>query len=311
MTELCEFQCHSHTVGTVGDKSIPNDHVPVRLVIECPRIRQSEYLVIRRWLTQHSLFACALHEAHRNMMWDDDPFVALHQFKEVVARACYKAWRAIWVNTPTTLGAKLLIVCTALRACRNQLDSTVQQCCSSWELAAMQCALNEALSSASQMPAAKVMMALQDCQTDGQAADAISACAQVKMEDPPILLRIHKSERPGIWILFHNTDGQNQCRTSTTQRFSQTKPVRTPICRTKVGKKVRKDSLGSGMGKGTESGNAHLFTENKVYSYRYTWRTGKWKERSRIRLSMRKKLMKRVDLDEPTSFIDHVYLGQT
>ena len=65
------------------------------------------------------------------------------------------------------------------------------------------------------------------------------------------------------------------------------------------------------MGKGTESGNAYLFTENKVYSYRYTWRTGKWRERSRIRLSMRKKLMKGVDLDEPTSFIDHEDLGQT
>ena len=65
------------------------------------------------------------------------------------------------------------------------------------------------------------------------------------------------------------------------------------------------------MGKGTESGNAHLFTENKVYSYRYTWRTGKWQERSLIRLSMRKKLMKGVDLDEPTSFIDHEDLGQT
>ena len=50
-------------------------------------------------------------------------------------------------------------------------------------------------SSASQMIAAKVMdviARLPDC--DGQAADAISAYPQVKMEDAPRLLKILKSE---------------------------------------------------------------------------------------------------------------------
>ena len=56
-------------------------------------------------------------------------------------------------------------------------------------------------SSASQMTAAKVMdviARLPHC--DGQAADAISAYTQVKMEDAPRLLRIPKSECPDIWI---------------------------------------------------------------------------------------------------------------
>ena len=54
-------------------------------------------------------------------------------------------------------------------------------------------------SSASQMTAAKVMDArLPDC--DGQAADAISAYTQVKMEDVPKLLKIPKSECPDVWI---------------------------------------------------------------------------------------------------------------
>ena len=35
---------------------------------------------------------------------------------------------------------------------------------------------------------------------DGQAADAVSACTQVKMEDAPKLLKILKSECPDIWI---------------------------------------------------------------------------------------------------------------
>ena len=56
-------------------------------------------------------------------------------------------------------------------------------------------------SSASQMTAAKVMdviSRLPGCA--GQAADAVSAYDQVKMEDAPKLLKIPKSECPDIWI---------------------------------------------------------------------------------------------------------------
>ena len=56
-------------------------------------------------------------------------------------------------------------------------------------------------SSASQMTAAKVMDViawLPGC--GGQAADAVSAYTQVKMEDAPSLLQIPKSERPDILI---------------------------------------------------------------------------------------------------------------
>ena len=56
-------------------------------------------------------------------------------------------------------------------------------------------------SSASQMTAAKIMdiiSRLTGC--DGQAADAVSACTQVKLEDAPRLLKIPKTECPDIWI---------------------------------------------------------------------------------------------------------------
>ena len=56
-------------------------------------------------------------------------------------------------------------------------------------------------SSASQMTAAKVMdviSRLPGCA--GQAADAVSAYTQVKMEDAPSLSKIPKSECPDIWI---------------------------------------------------------------------------------------------------------------
>ena len=56
-------------------------------------------------------------------------------------------------------------------------------------------------SSAPQMTAAKIMdiiSRLPGC--DGQAADAVSAYTQVKMEDAHKLLKIPKSECPDIWI---------------------------------------------------------------------------------------------------------------
>ena len=56
-------------------------------------------------------------------------------------------------------------------------------------------------SSASQMTAAKIMdiiSRLPGCA--GQAAEAVSAFSQVKMEDASKLLTIHKSECPDIWI---------------------------------------------------------------------------------------------------------------
>ena len=62
-------------------------------------------------------------------------------------------------------------------------------------------ALTEQGSSASQMTAAKVMeimSRLPGC--SGQAADAVYAYRQVKMEDVPTLLKILKSECPDIWI---------------------------------------------------------------------------------------------------------------
>ena len=62
-------------------------------------------------------------------------------------------------------------------------------------------AVTEQGSSASQMTAARVMditSRLPCCA--GQAADAVSADTQVKMEDAPKLLKIPKSECPDIWI---------------------------------------------------------------------------------------------------------------
>ena len=56
-------------------------------------------------------------------------------------------------------------------------------------------------SSASQKTAAKVMDIISRLpRCAGQAADAVSAYTQLKIEDAPKLLKIPKSECPDIWI---------------------------------------------------------------------------------------------------------------
>ena len=60
---------------------------------------------------------------------------------------------------------------------------------------------NEQGSSASQMTAGKIMDIISRLPGfDGQAADAVSAYTQVKMEDAHKLKKIPKSECPDIWI---------------------------------------------------------------------------------------------------------------
>ena len=58
---------------------------------------------------------------------------------------------------------------------------------------------------------------LPDC--DGQAADALSAHTQVKMEHAPRLLRIPKSECPDIWMRRPRHEWPNQGPTLLIQWF--------------------------------------------------------------------------------------------
>ena len=119
VAELRDIRCHASTVGSSGVWSVPSDHITVRLAIQCSR-------VIRRWLTQHPLFVSAHGEIQQDVTNDEDPFVALNQFREVAFSASTKARQAILTNTPTTLRAKFLDACTALRAYRNGLNGTIR-----------------------------------------------------------------------------------------------------------------------------------------------------------------------------------------
>ena len=55
--------------------------------------------------------------------------------------------------------------------------------------------------------------------------------------------------------------------------------------------------------------NAGVFIGKKDYSYWYRWKRIRMAGKKQNMASMRRKLMNLVDLDEPTSFFDHVFFG--
>ena len=113
MAELRDVQHHSHTVVTIGEKSVPSDHIPVRLAIWSLPKGQMDYPVIRRWLTQNPLFVNLLDVEHRNMM----STLSSHSTSSRMLHAVLaRPQQAILVNSPTTLGIKLLVSYTDSRA---------------------------------------------------------------------------------------------------------------------------------------------------------------------------------------------------
>ena len=167
-------------------------------------------------------------------------------------------------------------------------------------------------SSASQMTAAKIMdilSRLPGC--DGQAADAVSACTQVKKEDAPRLLKIPKSECPDIWIRLP--------RHKWPKSWSSMEDPVVPLERNLYGhplagllweRQFEKILLKHGWDKIPNWECFFVHCEKGLFLSVYV---------DDIKLAGKKQnldpmwkvLNKEVDLEEPTSFLDHVYLGCT
>ena len=167
-------------------------------------------------------------------------------------------------------------------------------------------------SSASQMTAAKVMdimSRLAGCA--GRAADAVSAYTQVKMEDDPQLLKIPKSECPDIWIRLP--------RHKWPKSWSSIQDPVVPLERNLYGhplagplweRQFEKILLKYGWEKVFNWECLFVHREKGLFLSVYV---------DDIKLAgnkqnldpMWKLLNKEVDLGEPTSFLDHVYLGCT
>ena len=167
-------------------------------------------------------------------------------------------------------------------------------------------------SSASQMTAAKIMdiiSRLPGC--DGQAADAVSAYTQVKMEDAHKLLKIPKSECPDIWIRLP--------RHKWPKSWSSMEDPVVPLERNLYGhpwagllweRQFEKVLLKHGWEKIPNWECLFVHREKGLFLSVYV---------DDIKLAgkkqnldpMWKALMQEVELGEPTSFLDHVYLGCT
>ena len=78
-----------------------------------------------------------------------------------------------------------------------------------------------------------------------------------------------------------------------------------------MGKAIRESSIRIRLGEGFQIGIAYLQTEKKDYSCLCMWTTSKLAVKKQHIDPMWKLLNKEVEFGEPTSFLDHVYLGCT
>ena len=167
-------------------------------------------------------------------------------------------------------------------------------------------------SSASQMTAPKIMdiiSRLPGC--DGQAADAVSAYTQVKMEDAHKLLKIPKSECPDIWIRLP--------RHKWPKSWSSMEDPVVPLERNLYGhplagllweRQFEKVLLKHGWEKIPNWECLFVHREKGLFLSVYVDDIKLAGKKHNID-PMWKVLNKEVDLGEPTSFLDHVYLGCT
>ena len=167
-------------------------------------------------------------------------------------------------------------------------------------------------SSASQMTAAKIMDIISrfpGC--DGQAADAVSAYTQVKMEDAHKLLKIPKSECPDIWIRLP----RHKWPKSWSSMEDPVVPLERNLCGHPLAgllwrRPFEKILLKYGCEKVSNWECLFVHREKGLFLSVYV---------DDIKLAGKKQnldpmwklLNKEVDLGEPTSFLDHVFLGCT
>ena len=167
-------------------------------------------------------------------------------------------------------------------------------------------------SSASQMTAARVMdiiSRLPGCA--GQAADAVSAYTQGKMEDAPKLLKVPKSECPDIWV--------RPPRHKWPKSWSSVEDPVVPLERNLYGhplarllweRQLEKNLLQHGWEKVSKWECLFVHREKGLFLSVYVDDI-KLAGKKQIIDPMWKVLNKEVDLGEPNSFLDHVHLSCT
>ena len=161
-------------------------------------------------------------------------------------------------------------------------------------------------SSASQMTAAKVIdiiSRLPGC--SGQAADAMSAYTQVKMEDVPTSLKFPKSECPDIWIRLPKHKWPKSCPVWKIQSFLSNEICTVTFWQDCYGKGILRKFCWNIVGRRFPNGNV-LFV-NRAKRTILVFVCGRYNPAGKTENTEPtwKILMKDVDLEEATSFSDH------
>ena len=146
---------------------------------------------------------------------------------------------------------------------------------------------------------------------DGQAADAVSAKTQVKMGDAPKLLKIPKSECPDIWIrLLRHKWPKSWSSMEDPVVLLERNPYGHLLAGLSWERKFEKILLKYGWEKVSCWECLFVHREKRLFLSVYVDDIKLDGKKQNIN-PMWKILNKEVDLGEPTSFLDHVYLGCT
>ena len=129
MAEARDFHCYSHVYENLGNQTTLSDHAAVRLVIRKPVKQGQQGRHIPGWMSKHSVFCSLLKQLHDDHRYSEDPFCAISEFKVICEQAKKQAFHELARKTPDSLGAKLVIASTALRAYRNRHLGALMRCC--------------------------------------------------------------------------------------------------------------------------------------------------------------------------------------
>ena len=130
MAELCDCRCYAPSIGCVGERRIPSDHVAARLTTASPQGRCGYHPVIRQRLP---LFISALDDLHKDNMYDEDPLVPLDQFEEMALSAsimgqtlgCLYCAAGLPVGTTQTIKKYFLAYLPVARCFDQQLTACI------------------------------------------------------------------------------------------------------------------------------------------------------------------------------------------
>ena len=133
MAEARDFDCYSHVFENVGNRTIPSDHAAARLVFPKPTTRGHRSKRIPSWMSKHPAFCSLLKRLHDDHRCSTDPFGAFAESKVLLGNAKKQTIRELTRKTSDSIGAKLLIASSALRANRIRHLGTLMRCCEAWK----------------------------------------------------------------------------------------------------------------------------------------------------------------------------------